>query len=640
MNYDFLPISKEDMELRGWDALDFLVVTGDAYVDHPSFGHAIIARTLESAGYKVGILAQPDYSNEKDFLKFGRPKYGVLVSGGVIDSMVNHYTAGKKKRSDDCYTPGGVAGKRPDRCVIVYSNLIRKAFGDIPIVIGGVEASLRRFAHYDYWSDKVRRSIIFDSRADVISYGMGEKQTLELAACLEKGYIKDNIPGTCVISDKPRKDSIILPSFEEVSEDKVMYAKAAMTEYEEQDPIRGKTLCQKHGDKYLIQNPPAMPLSRKELDRTYSLPFTREYHPSYKALGGVPALEEVKFSITSSRGCFGSCSFCALTMHQGRIVQSRSEASILSEAKKMTFDPEFKGYIHDVGGPTANFRYPACEKQLKDGTCKGKECLFPSPCKNIKADQSEYLGLLRKLREIPGIKKVFIRSGIRYDYMMHDKSDEFFKELCAHHVSGQLKVAPEHISDNVLKYMGKPGRKIFERFCDKYYEISKKLGKEQYLVCYLMSSHPGSTLKDAIDLACFLKEKGMRPQQVQDFYPTPGTLSTAMFYTGLDPRTLKEVYVAKSYEEKAMQRALLQFTRPENYNLVKKALLKAGREDLIGNGPNCLIREKTERRFNKNDDFRRKKGISENKGGSSKRSSGSDRGKGNKARSGRNSGRK
>ena len=625
MSYDFLPISKEDMEMRGWDSLDFLVVTGDAYVDHPSFGHAIISRVLESAGYKVGILAQPYFEDERDFLKFGRPKYGVMVSGGVIDSMVNHYTAGKKKRSDDCYSPGGVAGLRPDRCVIVYCNLIRKAFGDIPIVIGGVEASLRRFAHYDYWSDKVRRSIIFDSRADVISYGMGEKQTLELASCLEKGFIKDNIPGTCVISDVPRKDAVMLPSFEEVSTDKEAYARASMIEYEEQDPIRGHVLCQQHGNKYLIQNIPAMPLSRRELDKTYSLPFTREYHPSYKALGGIPALEEVKFSITSSRGCFGSCSFCALTMHQGRIVQSRSEASILTEAKKMTFDPEFKGYIHDVGGPTANFRYPACEKQLKEGTCKERECLFPSPCKNVNADESEYLGLLRKLRALPGIKKVFVRSGIRYDYMMHDKSDEFFHELCAHHVSGQLKVAPEHISDNVLKYMGKPGRKVFDRFADKYYDICKKLGKEQYLVCYLMSSHPGSTLKDAIDLACYLKAKKMRPQQVQDFYPTPGTLSTAMFYTGLDPRTMKEVYVAKTYEEKAMQRALLQYTRPENYELVRKALIKAGREDLIGTAPECLIREKTERRFIKNDVTGRKKSIGKNKGGSSKGSTSSHR---------------
>lgn len=614
---EFLPVSREDMEKRGWEEIDFLLVSGDAYVDHPSFGHAIISRVLESAGYRVGILAQPKVSDEKDFLRFGRPKIGVMISGGVIDSMVNHYTASKKPRSEDSYSPGGKRGLRPDRCVTVYSNLVRRAFGSIPIVIGGVEASLRRFAHYDYWSDKVKRSILFDSGADVISFGMGEHQTLELAKCLELGFIKDNIPGTCVISDKPRKNAIMLPSFEEVRDSKEAYARAAMIQYEEQDPIRGHVLCQKHGSKYLIQNIPTMPLSRKELDRVYSLPYTRAYHPSYEPLGGVPALSEVKFSITSSRGCFGSCSFCALTMHQGRIVQSRSEESILTEAKKLTYEPDFKGYINDVGGPTANFRYPACDKQLKTGTCKNKECLFPKVCKNVNTDESEYLDLLRKLRSLPGIKKVFVRSGIRYDYMLADKSDEFFKELCAHHVSGQLKVAPEHISDNVLKYMGKPGREVFEKFTDEYFKICSSAGKEQYLVCYLMSSHPGSTLDDAIKLARYLKKMNMRPQQVQDFYPTPGTLSTAMFYTGLDPRTMKKVYVAKTKEEKAMQRALLQFTRPENYELVRKALIKAGREDLIGSGKDCLIREKYERGF-KNDSFGRKKSIGKNKGRGSK----------------------
>lgn len=614
---EFLPVSREDMEKRGWEEIDFLLVSGDAYVDHPSFGHAIISRVLESAGYRVGILAQPKVSDEKDFLRFGRPKIGVMISGGVIDSMVNHYTASKKPRSEDSYSPGGKRGLRPDRCVTVYSNLVRRAFGSIPIVIGGVEASLRRFAHYDYWSDKVKRSILFDSGADVISFGMGEHQTLELAKCLELGFIKDNIPGTCVISDKPRKNAILLPSFEEVRDSKEAYARAAMIQYEEQDPIRGHVLCQKHGNKYLIQNIPTMPLSRKELDRVYSLPYTRRYHPSYEPLGGVPALSEVKFSITSSRGCFGSCSFCALTMHQGRIVQSRSEESILTEAKKLTYEPDFKGYINDVGGPTANFRYPACDKQLKTGTCKNKECLFPKVCKNVNTDESEYLDLLRKLRSLPGIKKVFVRSGIRYDYMLADKSDEFFKELCAHHVSGQLKVAPEHISDNVLKYMGKPGREVFEKFTDEYFKICSSAGKEQYLVCYLMSSHPGSTLDDAIKLARYLKKMNMRPQQVQDFYPTPGTLSTAMFYTGLDPRTMKKVYVAKTKEEKAMQRALLQFTRPENYELVRKALIKAGREDLIGSGKDCLIREKYERGF-KNDSFGRKNSIGKNKGRGSK----------------------
>ncbi len=638
MTNEFLPISKEDMAARGWDELDFLLISGDAYVDHPSFGHAIISRVLESAGYRVGILAQPNIESDEDFLRFGRPRIGVMISGGVIDSMVNHYTASKKPRSEDSYSPGGKRGRRPDRCVTVYSNRVRHVFGNIPIVIGGVEASLRRFAHYDYWSDKVMPSIIFDSGADVISFGMGEHQTVELAQCLEKGYIKDNIPGTCVVSDKPRRGAVMLPSFEEVSSSKEAYAKAAMLEYEEQDPIRGHALCQGYRDKYVIQNVPSMPLSRRELDRVYSLPYTREYHPSYKALGGVPALDEVKFSITSSRGCFGSCSFCALTMHQGRIVQSRSEASILTEAKKLTYDPDFKGYIHDVGGPTANFRYPACDKQLKEGTCKGRECLFPTPCKNINADESEYLDILKKLRALPGIKKVFIRSGIRYDFMLQDKKSDFFREMCTHHVSGQLKVAPEHISDNVLKYMGKPGREVFEKFTGEYYKICKAAGKEQYLVCYLMSSHPGSTLKDAIILAEYLKKMNMRPQQVQDFYPTPGTLSTAMFYTGLDPRTMKPVYVAKSREDKAMQRALLQYTRPENYETVRKALIKAGREDLIGSGPNCLIKEKYERRFT-NDNIGRKKGIGKNKGRGQKRSGGSPSER-HKARAGGNTRRK
>ncbi len=638
MTYDFLPVSREDMLARGWDCLDFLIVTGDAYVDHPSFGHAIISRVLEDAGYRVGILSQPSWHDERDFLQFGRPRYGVMVSGGVIDSMVNHYTAGKKRRHDDCYSPGGQAGNRPDRCVIVYCNLIRRAFGDIPLVIGGVEASLRRFAHYDYWSDKVRRSILIDSGADVISYGMGEHQTVELAHCLEKGFIKDNIPGTCVRAKKARPGSLILPSYEEVSSDKKAYARASMMEYEEQDPLRGHVLCQAHGDIFVVQNIPAMPLNRRELDHTYALPYTRCYHPSYEAQGGVPALEEVKFSITSSRGCFGSCSFCALTMHQGRIVQSRSEASILAEAQKMTFDPAFKGYIHDVGGPTANFRHPACDKQLKEGTCKRRECLFPTPCKNLNTDESEYLSLLRKLRSVPGVKKVFIRSGIRYDYMLCDKNDDFFRELCQYHVSGQLKVAPEHISDNVLRFMGKPSRQVFERFTDKYYELSNTAGKEQYLVCYLMSSHPGSTLDDAITLACYLKEKHMRPQQVQDFYPTPGTLSTCMFYTGLDPHTLKPVYVAKTYEEKAMQRALLQFTRPENYTLVKKALEIAGRTDLIGSAPGCLIPNKEERRMY-HDHFGRKKSISSHKGERRTRSAGAEK-KGHHTGPGRYSGRK
>lgn len=596
MTDEFLPVSRADMEARGWDAIDFLIVTGDAYVDHPSFGHAIIARVLEQAGYRVGILAQPSWQDERDFLIFGRPRCGVMISGGVIDSMVNHYTVNKRRRHEDCYSPGGRAGLRPDRCVIVYANLVRRAFGDIPIVIGGVEASLRRFAHYDYWSDTVRRSILFDSRADVISYGMGEHQTVELARCLEQGFIKNNIPGTCVIASSVPKNAVVLPSYEEVAADKEAYARAAMTEYAEQDPIRGHVLCQKHGDKYLLQNLPAMPLSEKELDAVYALPYTRRAHPMYDAAGGVPALSEVKFSIASSRGCFGACTFCAITMHQGRIVTARSEESILAEARALTKDPDFKGYIHDVGGPTANFRHPSCKKQLTEGTCRDRQCLFPSPCKNLDADESGYTALLTKLRLIPGVKKVFVRSGVRYDYLLADPDDGFFRALVRYHVSGQLKIAPEHISDHVLRYMGKPGRDVFTRFCEKYTAYCRKLGKDQYLVCYLMSGHPGSTLDDAIALAVFLREHRVRPQQVQDFYPTPGTLSTAMFYTGIDPRTMQPVYVPRSPEEKAMQRALLQCTLPENAALVKKALRLAGREDLIGSAPGCLIHETRERR--------------------------------------------
>ncbi len=624
----FLPITKEDMTARGWDYYDFLFISGDAYVDHPSFGVAILSRLLEKEGYRVCILPQPDYKSTDDFKKFGKPRLGVLISGGVIDSMVNHYTAAKKRRSEDVYSPGGKAGLRPDRCTIVYANRVREAFGKIPVIIGGTEASLRRFAHYDYWSDSVRRSIIFDSQADFISYGMGEKSIIELADMLANGTDPKmgKIPdGVCYVADEAPKGAVILPSFEEVASDKKAYALATKIEYEEQDPYRGKILAQKHGDKYIVQMPMSKPLTENELDRVYALPYTKEYHPSYEADGGIPAIEEVKFSVTSSRGCFGNCSFCAITFHQGRIVQARSHASILNEVKQMTWMPDFKGYIHDVGGPTANFRFPACKKQLKYGTCKDKQCLYPDVCKNAEVDHTDYLELLRKIRAVDKVKKVFIRSGIRYDYLIKDKNDEFFRELCMHHVSGQLKVAPEHISPKVLSYMGKPGLNVYQKFCDKFYQINKEIGKEQYLVPYLMSSHPGSTLNEAIELAVYLKRMGIRPQQVQDFYPTPGTLSTAMFYTGLDPRTMKPVYVPKTFEEKAMQRALLQSSRPENYQIIKKALIQAGRRDLIGYGPDCLI--KPERRDTNGNNIRRKGAVRKDKGANQRGNNPSSKGR-------------
>ena len=615
MNNDFLPISKADMDKLGWDYYDFLFISGDAYVDHPSFGSALLARLLEANGFRVCICPQPDRNNPDVLKNYSRPRLGVLISGGVIDSMVNHYTAAKKKRSGDVYSPGGKAGLRPDRCVIVYSNMARAAFGDIPVIIGGTEASLRRFAHYDYWQDKVRRSILVDSCADMLIFGMGERPLLTLADKLRDGIGINritNLAGSCYISDKVPKNSVVLPSFEKVSSDKESYAKAAAAEYYEQDSIRGKTLVQQHGDKYLVQLPQAAPLSQKEMDRVYALNYMRAWHPIYDKDGGIPALEEVKFSITSSRGCFGSCSFCALTFHQGRVVQARSQASILAEAQKLIWDKDFKGYIHDVGGPTANFRAPACKKQLKSGTCRDRQCLYPSVCPNAEVQHKDYLELLRKLRALPKVKKVFIRSGIRYDYLIADKDDTFFRELCEHHVSGQLKVAPEHISDNVLRYMGKPGVKQYEKFCRKFYDINKEIGKEQYLVPYLMSSHPGSTLRDAIDLAVYLRKNNIRPEQVQDFYPTPGTLSTAMFYTGLDPRTMKKVYVPKDPHEKALQRALLQSSKKENYKLVQEALVKANRTDLIGFGPECLI--KPERRTqNGSTDFKRKRAFDKNK---------------------------
>ena len=607
---EFLPVTKEDLDARGWHYVDFLVVTGDAYVDHPSFGHAIIARVLEDAGFRVGVIAQPRVDGLDDITRLGRPRYGVMVSGGVIDSMVNHYTASKKRRSKDVYSPGGKAGLRPDRCVTAYCGLVRRAFGDIPIIIGGVEASLRRFAHYDYWADRVMPSILMDSGADLLSYGMGEHQTAAIAKALKK---REPLPalcglaGVCYLADAPPEGAVLLPSFEEVSSDKKKYALAAKIEYEEQDAVRGKTLCQKHGRRFLVQTPPSAPLSRQELDKVYALPYTRRPHPMYAAAGGVPAIEEVQFSITSSRGCFGACTFCALTMHQGRVVQSRSEESILQEAGRLTRDADFKGYINDVGGPTANFSRPACDKQLKKGTCKDKMCLYPKVCPAAKVTHTEYLNLLRKLRALPGVKKVFIRSGIRYDYLIADKDDTFFRELLAHHVSGQLKVAPEHVSDNVLKYMGKPPLSVYQRFSDKFYRLCKEAGKEQYLVPYLMSSHQGSSLSDAIALAVYLKQHRIFPEQVQDFYPTPGTLATAMFYTGLDPRDMRPVYVAKDPREKAMQRALLQFANPKNYDLVYEALIKAGRKDLIGFTKECLIRPRnTERKKQEKDDFRRK----------------------------------
>lgn len=650
MKNDFLPISKEDMKKRGWDELDFLYVVGDAYVDHPSFGHAIISRVLEKHGYKVGIVALPDWHSKDDFLRLGRPKLGVLVSAGNIDSMVNHYTAAKKRRHDDSYAPGNKAGMRPDRATIVYCNRIKEAFGsDMPILIGGVEASLRRFAHYDYWDDKIRRSILLDSRASILMYGMGEKQIVALADKLRDGVsIKDitDVQGTCYIaSEYDENNSVLLPSYEECADSKEKYAISCRLQYYEQNPYIGKKLVQKHGDRYLIQNPPMPPLETDELDEVYELPYMKNYHPIYEKDGGVPAIQEVKFSLSANRGCFGSCNFCALAFHQGRIVTSRSDESLVKEATEMTKMPDFKGNIHDVGGPTANFRGPACKKQLKLGACKDKQCLFPEPCRNMEITHTKYLELLRKLRKIKGVKRVFIRSGIRFDYLINDKNDEFFYELCKYHVSGQLKVAPEHVSDNVLKYMGKPENSVYNRFSEKFYKINEKIGKKQYLVPYLMSSHPGSTLRDAVKLAVYLHEHNINPQQVQDFYPTPGTISTCMFYTEIDPFTMKKVYVPKTPKEKAMQRALLQYKNPENYKLVYDALVKVGREDLIGYQNRCLIRPpkgdilsnnpKEKRRNNNGKAVNGKGSFGKNKSGTEKRGRGI-KGKRNNSRSGGN----
>ena len=595
-NNDFLPISKEDMRRRGIEQLDFVYVCGDAYVDHPSFGHAIITRLLESYGYTVGIIAQPDWKQNDSIAILGEPRLGFLVSAGNMDSMVNHYSVSKKRRKTDAFSPGGIMGKRPDYAAVVYCNLIRRTYKKTPIIIGGIEGSLRRLAHYDYWSNKVKRSILLDSGADLISYGMGERSIIEIAEALAAGIdVKDitYIRGTVFRTQDPYfiEDAIVLPSYDEISTNKEAYARSFYIQYQNTDPFQAKKMAEAypHGI-YVVQNPPQKPLSMQEMDDVYALPYTRTYHPIYEKDGGIPAISEVKFSLISNRGCFGGCNFCALTFHQGRIIQTRSHASILAEAKQMIQSKAFKGYIHDVGGPTANFRHASCKKQLEKGVCTNRQCLFPTPCKNLTVDHKDYLSLLRKLRQLPGVKKVFIRSGIRFDYLLEDKDDRFFRELCQYHVSGQLKVAPEHISDNVLRYMGKPPVEVYDRFKEKYRKINEQIGKKQYLVPYLMSSHPGSTLKDAIALAEYLRDLGYMPEQVQDFYPTPSTISTCMYYTGLDPATMQPVYVSHNPHEKAMQRALIQYRNPSNYDLVYEALKKEHREDLIGFDQHCLIR--------------------------------------------------
>ncbi len=594
---DFLPVTKEEMLKRGWEQPDFVYVCGDAYVDHPSFGAAIITRILESRGYKVCMLPQPDWKSAKDFMRFGKPRLAFLVSGGNIDSMVNHYSVAKKKRNKDLYSPNGESGHRPDRATIVYCQRIREAYGkDTAILIGGIEASLRRLSHYDYWDNKVRRSILLDSQADILMYGMGEHQITELAEALDSGieakditFVRGTVYKTKTL-ENIYDEYIELPSFEESSRDKKVYAEGFLKQYENTDAVTAKILVEPYGDCYVVQNKPALPLTQEEFDFSYGLPYMRTYHPMYKDKGGIPAIEEVRFSIISNRGCFGNCNFCALAFHQGRIIQARSHESILEEAEKITKDSGFKGYIHDVGGPTANFRQPACKKQLKEGACRNKQCLFPEPCKNLRVDHSDYTALLRKLRKIPKVKKVFVRSGIRYDYLIYDKDETFFNELCKYHISGQLKVAPEHVVPRVLEKMGKPSRQVYDRFTKKFYDINRRIGKEQFLVPYLMSSHPGSDLKAAVELAEYLRDIGHTPEQVQDFYPTPGTLSTCMFYTEMDPRTMERVYVPKTPHEKAMQRALMQYRLPRNYDLVHEALIKAGRTDLIGFDGKCLIR--------------------------------------------------
>lgn len=621
----FLPMNIKQVKARGWDEVDFVYVMGDSYVDHPSFGAAIITRVLEDCGYKVAVLSQPDWKNDADFLQFGKPRLGFFVTAGNIDSMVAHYTVAKRKRSDDAYTAGGKNGKRPDRAVTVYSNIIRRLYPDSVIIIGGLEASLRRFAHYDYWKNTVMPSVLFDSKADIISYGMGELQTIEMAKRLSEGYPVEalyDIRGICYAvktSDYVPKTVVELPSYERVCESKKDYAIAARKELEEADAVRGKTLIQRHGNCILIQNPPMQPLDTKQLDYVYSLPYERWYPQCYEKLGGVPGIQEVLFSITHNRGCFGACNFCSLAFHQGRAVTVRSKQSVIDEAKSFLNDKRFKGYISDVGGPTANFRLPSCEKQKKAGLCKSRKCLAPTPCPNMQVSHTEYLDILRELRKLDGIKKVFIRSGIRFDYLMEDQSDEFFEELVKYHISGQLRVAPEHCSAAVLDRMGKPHIETYKKFCDKFYKLTGRMSKDQYIVPYLMSSHPGSTLKDAVELALFCKRENIHPKQVQDFYPTPGTISTCMFYTGIDPYTMKEVYVPKTEEEKSMQRALLQYFIPENKQKVIKALIKAGRKDLIGYDSKCLVQPMSNQNNYKGNNKGQKSSYNSNKNNSRNR---------------------
>ena len=595
MNGKFLPVTAQELKERKIEQLDFVYVTGDAYVDHPSFGHAIISRVLEDHGYTVGIIPQPDWRDPENVKVLGRPRLGFLVTAGNMDSMVNHYSVSKKRRKKDAYTPGGEMGKRPDYAAVVYCNLIRQAYKDVPIIVGGIEASLRRLAHYDYWSDSLKRSVLMDSGANLISYGMGERSIVDIADALASGMAVSDITfvdGTCYKTKRLEDvyDYILLPDYQELLADKRKYAESFYTQYCNTDPFAGKRLVEPYGTVYVVQNPPAKPLTMQEMDDIYDLPYCRTYHPMYEAAGGIPAISEVQFSLVSNRGCFGGCNFCALTFHQGRIIQVRSHDSILREAVEMTKDPGFKGYIHDVGGPTANFRQPSCEKQLTKGVCKNRQCLFPTPCKNLRVDHSDYVELLRKLRHVPKVKKVFIRSGIRFDYLLADRSDTFFRELVKYHISGQLKVAPEHVANRVLQMMGKPEHSVYQKFTEKYKEMNDSCGMNQFLVPYLMSSHPGCSMKEAVELACYLRELGYMPEQVQDFYPTPSTISTCMYYTGLDPRTMETVYVEKNPHRKALQRALIQYRKPENYDMIAEALHLAGREDLIGFGPDCLIR--------------------------------------------------
>lgn len=609
---DFLPINRQDMDKRGWEQCDFVYVTGDAYVDHPSFGSAIISRTLEAFGYKVGMIAQPDWRDKNSVTSLGKPRLGFLVSAGNMDSMVNHYTVNKKRRREDAYSPGGAAGLRPDYATVVYCNLIKQTYKDVPIIIGGVEASLRRLAHYDYWSDKVRRSILLDSGADILSYGMGEHSVVEIADALDGGLSVSDITfvkGTVYKAKTTENlyDYVELPEFDRIVSDKRAFAESFRLQYNHTDFVTAKTLVEKYKEKlYVVQNPPAIPLTTAQMDRTYDLEYMRDCHPVYKKKGGIPALSEVKFSLTSSRGCFGSCSFCSLSFHEGRVVQTRSHESVIKEAVLMTEDKDFKGYIHDVGGPTANFRHPSCKKQLTKGTCRNRQCLFPSPCPGMTVSHKDYVELLRRLRKLPKVRKVFVRSGIRFDYCMADKDDTFLRELCEHHISGQLRTAPEHVSGTVLKLMGKPENRVYESFLKRYERINAKTGKKQYVVPYLMSSHPGSGLLEAVELAEYVRDIGYMPEQVQDFYPTPGTVSTCMYYTGLDPRTMEPVYVPKSAHEKNMQRALIQYRKPENYEIVKEALLKCGRSDLIGFDKKCLI---PPRQMNKNKKKTKKKVV-------------------------------